>query len=352
MRKISYGMLLLTMLAFSACQNREFKKGKNGIEYQIISSGSGDKIKVGEFMQIHVGQLYATGQKDSLLQDSRTEGGPLIEQMDSLSTPQAYFEILQQLRKGDSLTLRILTDSAFAKSPDRMPKFFKKGHYLLTTVKVLDVFKTRQGADSARLSQMKITQAKDSIRNIETMAKDDKTLQQYFTKNNIKAVKTPLGAYVEIIQPGTGPNIDTAVIALIKYTGRTIDGKEPFDSNTDSSKGRTEPLKVNMTKDRIPGTITVIRGWTDGLPYLNKGAKAKLYIPSALGYGAQSQGDAIPANSILIFDVEVAGIQSKEEAKAIAKEMVEKNKLKQKAFVDSMTKARSADSAAAAGQKK
>ena len=285
MQKVSYVMLLLTVVAFSACQNQEFKKGKEGIEYKIISNGNGERIKAGEFMQIHVAQFYATGQKDSVLQDSRTDRGPLIEQLDSVSTPKAYYEILEQLKSGDSLTLRLLTDSAFSKNPTSMPKFFKKGHYLITTVKVLNLFKTRQSADSARISQMKITQAKDSIKEAEILIKDDKRLQEYFAKNNIKAVKTPQGVYVEIIQPGTGPNIDTSVIALIKYTGKTIDGKEPFDSNTDSTKGRTEPLKVNMTKERIAGTISVIKGWTYGLVLLNKGAKAKLYIPSPLGYG-------------------------------------------------------------------
>ncbi|MEO8768994.1 MAG: FKBP-type peptidyl-prolyl cis-trans isomerase [Ferruginibacter sp.] len=352
MQKVSYVMLLLTVVAFSACQqNADFKKGKEGIEYKIISSGNGDRIKVGEFMQIQVAQLYANGQKDSVLQDSRNDRGPLIEQLDSVSTPKAYYEILEQLRSGDSLVLRLLTDSAFSKNPTSMPKFFKKGHFLITTVKVLNVFKTRQSADSARISQMKISQAKDSIKEAEVLIKDDKRLQEYFAKNNIKAVKTPMGAYVEIIQPGSGANVDTSSIAVIKYTGKTIDGKEPFDSNTDSSKGHTEPLKVNMTKERIAGTINVIKGWTDGLPYLNKGAKAKMYIPSPLGYGSQAQGDVIPANSILIFDIEVADIISKDVAKAEAKEMVEKNKLKQRAYMDSMTKQRRIDSAAAAGHK-
>jgi hypothetical protein len=96
----------------------------------------------------------------------------------------------------------------------------------------------------------------------------------------------------------------------------------------------------------------VIKGWTYGLVFLNKGAKAKLYIPSPLGYGSQSQGDAIPANSILIFDVEVADIQSKDQAKAAAKEMIEKNKIRQKAYMDSLNRVRITDSIKAAGNKK
>lgn len=112
MRKISY-VMVLAVVAFSACQDQTFKKGKQGIEYKIITDGKGDKMKVGDFMQIHVGQYYATGKTDSSLSDTRTGSGPLIEIMDSATTPAAYYEILKELRNHDSLVLRILTDSAF-----------------------------------------------------------------------------------------------------------------------------------------------------------------------------------------------------------------------------------------------
>jgi FKBP-type peptidyl-prolyl cis-trans isomerase len=49
----------------------------------------------------------------------------------------------------------------------------------------------------------------------------------------------------------------------------------------------------------------VIPGWDEGLMLLKKGSKAKLIIPSPLGYGESGAGALIPANSILVFDVEV-----------------------------------------------
>ncbi len=334
MRKISY-VVLSAVLLFSACKNESFKKGKDGLEYKLISIGNASKIKNGEFMQIHVGQYYATGKTDSLLSDTRTSNGPLIEKMDSTSIPASYYEILSQLKKDDSLVMRILTDSAFAKSPESMPPFLKKGHFLITTIKVLNVFANDAEADSARRAEMRAAQKRDSIKSIETLAKEDKTLQDYFTKNNIKAVKAPGGTYVEIITPGTGNNIDTTVVVTTNYTGKTMDGKM-FDSNTDPSKGHVEPFNVNMTSDRALGT-TVIKGWTDGLTLLNKGAKAKFYIPSALAYGPRESPE-IPANSILIFDIEVLDVLTKEQAKIVVKEQLEKNKLRQKAYMDSISK--------------
>jgi FKBP-type peptidyl-prolyl cis-trans isomerase len=53
----------------------------------------------------------------------------------------------------------------------------------------------------------------------------------------------------------------------------------------------------------------VIPGWDEGLMLLKKGSKAKLIIPSPLGYGESGAGAMIPANSILVFDVEVTDVQ-------------------------------------------
>ena len=287
-------------------------------------------------MQIHVGQYYNTGRVDSVLSDTRTTSGPLMERMDSASIPPAYYEILSQLKSKDSLVIRIVTDSAFQKSPQGMPPGFKKGHYLITKVKVVNVFTDQRSADSARVYEMQAASRRDSLKTIEMGAKDDKTLLEYFKKNNIKVQKSPMGTYVEIIRQGTGPQIDTNVVVSTNYTGRTMDGKM-FDSNTDPAKGHVEPFNVNLTSDRSLGG-SVIKGWTDGLKLLNEGTQAKFYIPSSLAYGARSTGD-IPPHAILIFDIEVLKVYNREEAKKIAKEDMEKQRLKQKAMMDSLQKA-------------
>ncbi len=331
MRKISY-VLVLAVILFSACK-QNFKKGEMGLEYKIISDGNGATIKSGEFMQMQLRQSYNNGKVDSLLNDTRSTSGPIIQPFDSSSIPPAFFKILSQLKKGDSLVLRQLTDSMFAQYPDRMPPSFKKGHYFITTVKLLNIFKTPQEADSANRAEMANTLRKDSIKNIEILAKEDKEMQAYFTKNNITNVtKAPLGTYVQIIQLGSGPMIDTSVVVKANYTGTLLNGKM-FDSNTDPSKGHVEPFNVNMTSDRSLGG-GVIKGWSDGLKLLNKGAKAKFYIPSTLGYGTKGAGQDVPPSSILVFDIEVLNVLSKEQAKAdfvkMQKDQMEKlNKYKQ-----------------------
>jgi FKBP-type peptidyl-prolyl cis-trans isomerase len=52
----------------------------------------------------------------------------------------------------------------------------------------------------------------------------------------------------------------------------------------------------------------VIPGWEEGIALLKVGAKARFIIPPSLGYGDRPQG-AIPANSTLIFDVELLDVK-------------------------------------------
>jgi FKBP-type peptidyl-prolyl cis-trans isomerase FkpA len=343
MRKISY-VSLVAVLMLAACK-QDFKKGEMGLEYKIISgSGSGPQIKTGEFMQIQLCQMYNNGKVDSIMNDTRTTSGPVIETLDSASMPPAYFKILSQIRKNDSLVIRVLTDSAFKDNIAQMPPFFQKGHYLITTAKVLNIFKTREEADSARQAEMVIARRRDSVNAIEIQAKDSKTIEAYLAKNNIKAVKAPMGTYVEILQPGTGPNIDTSNVVKTFYTGKTMDGKI-FDSNTDPSKGKTDPLLVNLTNDYSLG-MTVIKGWTDGMKLLNKGAKARFYIPSPLAYGKQQQGPDIKPNSILMFDIEIADVLNRDQANAEKKARMDAMKEKRKRMSDSLAKVQ-ADTAAA-----
>nr|MBA3682346.1 FKBP-type peptidyl-prolyl cis-trans isomerase [Bacteroidota bacterium] len=56
------------------------------------------------------------------------------------------------------------------------------------------------------------------------------------------------------------------------------------------------------------GLNSVIEGWKEGIPLFKKGGKGVLLIPSALGYGDKATGK-IPANSVLIFDIELLNVQ-------------------------------------------
>ena len=79
------------------------------------------------------------------------------------------------------------------------------------------------------------------------------------------------------------------------YHGTLIDGTV-FDSSVDRDKSISFKLSQ------------VIAGWTEGVQLMVEGDKYRFYIPSNLAYGKSSAG-AIPAGSLLIFEVELLAIQ-------------------------------------------
>ena len=129
---------------------------------------------------------------------------------------------------------------------------------------------------------------------------DEKKLQEYFQKNDLHPKKGAGGMYYTITKEGTGRQVLIGEVVKMNYTGRLLDGTV-FDSNTDPAFRHQEPFEFQI------GSGRVIRGWEKGIQQLKKGSVATLYIPSLMGYG-EDGGPRIPANSILIFDLEVLDV--------------------------------------------
>ena len=121
---------------------------------------------------------------------------------------------------------------------------------------------------------------------------DNDIILQYIIDNNLSAQSTESGLYYVINVPGTGENPTVSSNVTVAYTGSLTDGSIFDQSN---SNGITFPLSG------------VIQGWQEGIPLLKEGGSGILLIPSALGYGSQSVG-SIPANSVLIFDVNLIDV--------------------------------------------
>jgi FKBP-type peptidyl-prolyl cis-trans isomerase len=107
---------------------------------------------------------------------------------------------------------------------------------------------------------------------------------------------TGLQATDEVV--GTGAEAKEGSTITVKYTGSLQDGTV-FDS-TDKHGG--QPATFQLAKGQL------IDGWVQGIPGMKVGGKRKLVIPPDLGYGAQGQS-GIPANSTLVFEIELVGIK-------------------------------------------
>ncbi|WP_375756051.1 FKBP-type peptidyl-prolyl cis-trans isomerase [Corallococcus exercitus] len=108
--------------------------------------------------------------------------------------------------------------------------------------------------------------------------------------------KSESGLYTQDLVVGTGTEVVNGSRAQVHYTGWLPDG-----SQFDSSRGGT-PITVAV------GAGRVIEGWDEGLVGMRVGGQRKLVIPSELGYGSRGSPPVIPADSVLVFDVEVVRV--------------------------------------------
>ena len=112
-----------------------------------------------------------------------------------------------------------------------------------------------------------------------------------------KIITTASGLQYQDQVVGTGPVAKAGQTVSVQYTGTLTDGTK-FDSSYD--RGEAFSFKL--------GAGQVIKGWDEGVAGMKVGGKRILAIPPALGYGAQANGP-IPANSTLIFEVELVAIE-------------------------------------------
>lgn len=122
----------------------------------------------------------------------------------------------------------------------------------------------------------------------------------YLTKHKRKpGVKTTAsGLQYEVLTEGTGPLPTAADTVAVHYEGRLLDG-----TVFDSSIARGQPAAFPLAN--------VIPGWTEGVQLMHTGSKYRFTVPPALGYGSRGAGGVIPPNAVLVFEIELLGIQGK-----------------------------------------
>ena len=106
---------------------------------------------------------------------------------------------------------------------------------------------------------------------------------------------TASGLQYEVLKSGSGPHPKATDTVKVHYHGTLTDGTV-FDSSVE----RGDQIEFALNE--------VIAGWTEGLQLMSVGDKWRLTVPASLGYGPRAKGN-IPANSVLVFEVELLGIK-------------------------------------------
>lgn len=294
--RIIFSLVIVSILV-TACGDA-YKSTKSGLVYKIVpGSKKGKQVKAGTVVKFHVVVM----QKDSVTYNSFGKI-PAFAYVDS--TPRNYdiSEVLPLLNIGDSAVIVQSVDTIGKMQGGQLPAGLKKGDKIKILLRVLDVY------DNIPIAQLMYNKENELQKE-----RDIKEVEAYLKSKNIPAAKTPAGVFVEMIQPGMGALPDTGKQVSLKYTGLNFKG-DKFDSNVDPSFGHTDTFKI------VIGQMGSIPGFEEGVKQIAKGGKAKIYIPSMLGYGMQGAPPKIKPYEHLIFEVQMLDIQETSKLNTLTEE--------------------------------
>jgi len=271
-------MAFLAILFFNNCNNSKgYKTTEKGLQYNMVADTEGRTVKMDDFLTLNM--KYGAVKNDSILFNTFTNPQPLNFKFQPTLFNGAINEGLLMMSAGDSAHFKVKASSVYK---DQLPAFLQADdelEYVIKMIKLSSAEEQQREAAAAAAGQMK---------------KEESAIQDYLTKNNLKAEKTESGLYYIVNEPGEGGFPEPGQKVEVHYTGTLLDG-----SKFDSSKDRNQPFQFDLGQGRV------IRGWDEGIPKFQKGGSGILVIPSPLGYGNRAQGPKIPANSTLIFEIEL-----------------------------------------------
>lgn len=231
----------------------------SGLRYIIWKKGEGEQPENGDKVSVHYAGRLTDG---SPFDDSYKRGKPFSFPLGGGRVIKGWDEGIAYLNVGDSATLIIPSELGYG-----------------------TVDRPTIPANSTLIFDVQLMEVKKVIKPVAfDVAGKDTTVSGTGLKY-IRMNKTDGAA----VTPGS--------TVSVHYTGYLLDG-----TVFDSSVSRGEPIAFPIGEGRV------IKGWDEGIAYLKVGEKARLIIDPELGYGSRAMGP-IPANSTLVFDVELVDVK-------------------------------------------
>jgi FKBP-type peptidyl-prolyl cis-trans isomerase FkpA len=279
-------------LALVSCKNSDFEgftKAETGLHYKFFNHDeNGQKPNEGDGVAFTF--TIKKHSNDSTIADSKNQSrdGVFRYMLPKSSFNGSIEDGMKMMSKGDSASFVISADSFFIRTNkmQQLPPYVRPGEFLTVNVKIVDVKSPKE------VEAMQKQQQADYEKEMQRMQAEEATKRdQYIAENKITTKPLESGLYYIEVKKGAGPKPKATDEVTIHYTGTLLDGTK-FDSSLDKGEPLTYPV------------ANFIAGWTEALQLMSKGTKAKLIIPSNIGYGPQGSGP-IPPFSTLLFEIEL-----------------------------------------------
>ena len=275
----------------------------SGIAYTLIDSGS---QTVPDSNRVVVRYRYTDSNGEVYRENVSKERPMIIPKSFLNSQKNNLFEILSQLKLEDSISATIRVEQIFNRVPEGLdPKSKMKVDLKVTgSMSAMDYKAYRK----QQIVDMRPEDDKDGMKQL---AKDIASIESYLEEYKIKALKTNSGLFYSISVKGNGDTAKKGDTIRANYTGYLLETGFHFDTSIEEIARQHNLYNPKFTYEPLKTTIgvgKVIDGWDEAFQLLNEGTKATIFIPSMLAYGPRELSEDIPANSVMVFEVELVEI--------------------------------------------
>lgn len=289
MKKIFFLIpVLLVVVSLSSCKEAGYRETESGLTYKFHEKNRGTNPSIDNIVKIDFAYRYP---EDSVFFHSGINQTRGYVRILPSEYPGDIYEALRMMTKGDSASFRFDASRFFTITMDTpmVPDFIDPSDSIFVDIIMYDFF------DEAGYEAYRQRQREEQIKEQEMAAHNEtQKLDQYLAENNIDVEPEESGLIIIIEEEGRGEKPTSGQTVQVHYTGMLLDGTV-FDSSVE----RGTPFEFQL------GRGQVIRGWDEGISKIRVGSRARLIIPSYLGYSDRARGPVIQPYSTLIFDIEL-----------------------------------------------
>lgn len=279
-------MVTLSGCILAGCSRfRGYQKSPEGLYYKFYRKNEGIPPKIGNIAQIRL--VYSI--RDSVMFDSKQLKEPMNLIINKPDFRGDINQALLMMVPGDSASFMIRADSFFVHTMryNRLPKIVKKGDYVRLEIGMVTYW------------TQEVQKQQEEAWKQARKAREKEDIQKFMKQIGFQADTTPEGLYFKLTRPGTGPYPKHGDQITLKFSVNLLDGTKLF-----SSWDKDLPMTIEF------GRKFDTQGINIALARMNKGAVARLIIPSKLAFGEEGRPGFIPPYSPLLYDVEIVDIKT------------------------------------------
>jgi FKBP-type peptidyl-prolyl cis-trans isomerase len=223
-----------------------------------------------------------------------TTGKPYELVFGDMALGQGFYESLGLVSKGGSAEFVIPSELAFGE--DGLYDAILPYTPFKLNLEVVDIMTSDEYEE-----EQKVLKEREDAENAQRLQGEAQRIAKYVNDNNIIEKPQQSGLYYIEIQAGEGDSVQLGDLVAVHYSIYNMD-----DLLIESSYDYNQPLPF------VYGDNQMIPGIEEAVGYMKVGGKSRIIVPSKLGFGDIKIDDNLPANSILIIDLELVDVDGQE----------------------------------------